>query len=204
MSLLLACFVLLFATAQTDARRFREVTRSLNRAFGPEARADASAARETQRPEQATGSDAALLAGFGRALEALGLSDAVRIEREPRAVRLRARASLFFLPGSAELAPGALAVLEEVGDLARALRCALEVTGHADPATQGSARDPDGLSLASARAIAAARYLIEIGAIAPQQIAAVARGGDDDFARALGAEPRSETLPLEFRFLHQP
>jgi chemotaxis protein MotB len=202
MSLLLACFVLLFATAETDARRFREVTSSLNQAFGPPRAGDAGAAPADRAAAAASSAHEKLLAGLGRALAELGISDAVEVEREPQGFRLRARAALFFLPGSSELAPGALAVLDEVGELAGALRGEVEVTGHPDSAARGDDPDPHGLALASARALAAARYLIEIGAVPPQRIAAIARAESDAFASAAGVA--AEPPPLEFRFRRAP
>lgn len=201
MTLLLAFFVLLYATARTDAQKFRQITSSLQGAFGPRAAQGAASGADAKPPEPDAGSEARLLEGLGAALEERGLSRAVAIEREPRGFRLRAAARLFFLPGSAELAPGALVVLDDIGELARALPHEIAVIGHPDAAPAQREDAEAGWPLAAARAIAAVRYLVEIGAVDPARVSAIARSGARG-AEAGGLVP-AETAPHPVEFLFQ-
>lgn len=202
MSLLLAFFVLLYSTAQIDARKFREVTSSLQGAFGPVADGDAASGAAAGRLRAGdAGSETRLLEGLGASLERQGLTRAVEIERDERGFRLRAKTALFFLPGSAELAPGGLAVLDEIGDLARALPHELSVIGYPDAAPVRREDAEASWPLAAARAIAALRYLVEIGAVEPARASAVARGAAR--GREAGALAPAEPAPLPVEFLFQ-
>ncbi len=198
MTLLLAFFVLLYSFANTDARKFRQVASSLQGAFGAPAGAPRGGAASA--PELARTSEERLLDGLGAALERQGLADRVEIERGRRGFVVRAKGELFFAPGSADLLPGSLLLLDEVGELARALPHELAVIGHGDAV--GARGGPPGGSwqLASARAIAALRHLIELGAVAPERVSAVSYGD----ARPLEGSEASPSDPanrrVEFRF----
>jgi chemotaxis protein MotB len=170
-TLLLALFVVLYATGQTDQVKFQQVAMSLQRAFNIPV-----------LEGQATGSLVAIgdqantfvgLTGVGATIgpelisyaQREQLGDEISVTASKDAVVIRLGGALPFGSGSAELRPEARAALDLVSNTLRTLpdRNPIRVEGHTDSAPPNTGRFPTNWELSAARAGAAARYLAEAG-----------------------------------------
>jgi chemotaxis protein MotB len=178
-TLLLALFVVLYATSKVDEVKFQQVAVSLQRAFnipvltGQTANSPIHVGGNANTFVGLTGIGATIgpeLVSYAQKQE---LGDEVSVTASRDAVVITLSGALPFASGSAELRPEARAALDIVALTLRNLpdRNPIRVEGHTDSAPPNTGRFPTNWELSAARAGAAARYLTENG-VEPDRIVA--------------------------------
>ena len=170
-TLLLALFVVLYATSKADPVKFQQVAVSLQRAFNIpvlEASAGSSLVSIGNTPTSFVG-----LTGVGAVIgpelisyaQKEDLGDQITVTASRDAVVVELAGALVFGSGSAELRPEARRALEIVaeGIRTRAVRHPIRVEGHTDNTPPNTGRFPTNWELSAARAGATARLLTELG-----------------------------------------
>lgn len=179
-TLLLAFFIVLYASSKVDTRKYTDLVSSLRAAFGVSG---------APRPVVPIGDGGDMLLPFP---EPIGLMvqqlsdqlheelklDQVEIEREGRGVVLRFREPFFFTRGSASLSDGAKAVLAKLVPYLLEVPRAIEVEGHTDSLPVRSPLFPSNWELSVARATAVIRYFVEEHRLPPARF--TARGMADN------------------------
>jgi chemotaxis protein MotB len=170
-TLLLALFIVLFATSQVDQVKFQQVATSLQRAFTVPVLQGQTASGAISIGT--TGSAFVGLTGVGAtigeqvvsyALEH-ELGDEVSVTASRDAVIITLQGAMSFNSGSAELRPEARQLLESVVGLVRDLpdQNPIRVEGHTDSTPPNTGRFQTNWELSAARAGATARLLQETG-----------------------------------------
>lgn len=201
-TLLFAFFTVLYATAQTDQTKLEAVIDAMNAAFEggmPEAILDVMTLR--------AGSDLEsphinLQASAEPDLDTLrqnlsgSLSDhTVQIGFVDQALNVVLPERMLFAPGSAELHPTAFPALTRLAEVLVPTPARVEVVGHADGVPLRGGPFGDNWGLASARAVAAVRYLAGRG-MPVERLAAVG---------SVTPDPDPEARAVTFRIrLDQP
>jgi chemotaxis protein MotB len=170
-TLLLALFVVLYATSKADPIKFQQIAVSLQRAFNIpvlEAQAGNSLISIGDNPTSYVG-----LTGVGAVIgpelisyaQKEDLGDQITVTASRDAVVIELAGALVFGSGSAELRPEARQALEIVANTitTRAQRHPIRVEGHTDDTPPNAGRFPTNWELSAARAGAAARFLAEAG-----------------------------------------
>lgn len=178
-TLLLALFVVLYATSQVDQVKFEQVAASIQRAFNIPVLSASSSAGVV-----AVGSMGNTFVGLTGVGASIGpelisyaqqeeLGDQISVTASKDAVVITLSGALPFGSGSAELRPEVRRALDIVATTVRGLpdHNAIRVEGHTDNAPPSSGRFPTNWELSAARAGAAARYLAETG-VEPDRIVA--------------------------------
>ncbi|MGE4552873.1 MAG: flagellar motor protein MotB [Desulfovibrionaceae bacterium] len=171
MTLLLCFFVLLLTLSQVDRQRYEAMSSVMARAMGGKAAPQAAGAPAPGAPP-ASLADAA--AAPRRNLFELQLELAARIgedrthvdlamRTDPYGVAIRLGDELLFDSGSAELKPGAEALLSRLAGPLADSPYHLEVEGHTDDVPIHAGAFPSNWELSAARAAAVARYLMDHG-----------------------------------------
>ena len=219
MSLLLTFFVLLMSFASMDVRRFAAVVGSMRDAFGsqqvhpghleslatslvrlsdvestPFLRVIDVPNRSSERNQDLA--DRLRMTVIGRRLERV-----VQVEETPRGLVLRVPGRLLFDPGSAALRPESLVFLREIADLVKEMPDEVAIEGHTDslPGAAGQAANWD---LSADRAIAALRFLVEVGGVDPRRLRATGYGATRPLAPNREPEERAQNRRVEFVFLN--
>lgn len=169
-TLLFAFFTVLYATAQTDQSKLEAVIDAMNAAFEggmPEAILDVMPLRAGVDLES---THVNLQAAAEPDLDTLrqnlsgSLSDnTVQIGFVDQALNVVLPERMLFAPGSAELHPTAFASLTRLAEVLIPTPARVEVVGHADGVPIRGGPFGDNWGLATARAVAAVRYLVRHG-----------------------------------------
>lgn len=178
-TLLLAFFIILYASSRVDAKRYADLASSVRTAFG---------APLPARPLGAGGGGEKLLP-FGdmvgmlmqqlsAQLEEEIRAGSVEIERTDKGVVLRFRETVLFGLGSATLADEAKRILDKVAQSLLTMSNAIEVEGHTDNLPIRSPLFPSNWELSVGRATAVIRYLVEAHRFPPPRL--TARGMADN------------------------
>lgn len=173
-TLLLAFFIILYASSKVDAKKYTDLVSSLRAAFGVPG---------APRPVVPIGDGGEMLLPFpepvGVLMQQLSVQlneelkqEQVEIEQGERGVVLRFREPLFFTLGSATLSDGAKAVLAKLVPYLLEVPHAIEVEGHTDSLPVKSPFFPSNWELSVARATAVIRYLVEEYQFPPIRLAA--------------------------------
>ncbi len=101
-----------------------------------------------------------------------GLGSFIDINQVAGAIRLEVNESILFAVGSAELKPQGLALLRELAEMFRKQPGMIDIEGHTDNVPIDTELYPSNWELASGRATAVARYLIE-QAVNPGRLRAI-------------------------------
>ena|SRR5688572_22292836 len=170
-TLLLALFIVLYATSKQDPVKFQELAVSLRRAFNVpvlEASAGGSLVSIGESPTSFVG-----LTGVGAVIgpelisyaQKEDLGDQITVTASRDAVVVELAGALTFASGSAELRPEARTALEIVaeGIRTRAARHPIRVEGHTDDTPPSAGRFPTNWELSAARAGATAHLLADLG-----------------------------------------
>lgn len=187
MTLLLCCFVLLFACSSLDVVKFRKALTSLQSAFGilpggmsvmssvelPEPRPEAEQLSSARGKEARF---AELAAKIKKRLEAVGAENKVSLVLE-RGLVIRFVDSVLFDLGQATLRPEGAVLLEAIsGPLAEAGN-PIRVEGHTcDLPVRPGGQFESNWDLSAARAITVVRYFIHSAGITPDRLSAVGYG----------------------------
>jgi chemotaxis protein MotB len=127
---------------------------------------------------------------------------ATGISADDVGVQLRVNSDVMFKPGSAELAPTAERVLQEVISLLSAYNLYLVVRGHAD---SGEVRPPypSNWELSGARAAAVLRYLVDTGKIKATRLRGIAYADTRPVEPGIDETAKAKNRRVEFHF-HRP
>ena len=188
-TLLLGFFIILYATSELDLERFESISLGLAKAFNVPVKEGIDPAGSpvlgggrgllpgpinTGRVDRDLAIIQETLAGHERArvLE----PGEIEVRREDDSIVFRIADSLVFPSASAELRPGALPLLQVIGEIVRDLPNEIRVEGHTDAVPVLTERYPSNWELSSARATAVLRYLTEDGAVDPSRVYAAGYG----------------------------
>jgi chemotaxis protein MotB len=173
-TLLLAFFIVLYASSTVNAKKIAEVAAGLRGAFGV-------ASPQSKVADTGVGGERLLTAPdmLARLLEEIGtvlrgeLQDGkVEVLRTSRGLILRFRDSTFFDLGQATLTAEARQILDRMAPLLKGIPNAIEAEGHTDDLPIRSAQFPSNWELSTARATAVLRHLIEAHGFTPERLSA--------------------------------
>lgn len=191
LTLLLALFVVLYASARLDADRNRGLFEGLQSAFALGTRPDAESdpdrsagrllgAADTDRENDAVPEGSlAPLKQLESSLATLVERERVRLRKDPgislhpteRGLVISLAAAEYFPAGGAEIPADRRRLLAAIAPLLAAETGSLHFEGHTDDRPVGLGPFPSNWELSSARAAAVARYFIEQHGIDPKRIA---------------------------------
>jgi chemotaxis protein MotB len=190
LTLLLALFVVLYASARVDAEKNRGLFEGLQSTFAMgepavEGRDPALAGGlqpgrddDPRRVPEATGSlaplerlESSLVKQLDRERARLKSDPGVSVHPTERGLVISLAASEYFPAGGAEIAPERKRVLAAIAPLLAAETGSLHFEGHTDAQPVKSAAFPSNWELSSARAAAVARYFIEEHGVDPRRVA---------------------------------
>jgi chemotaxis protein MotB len=210
MSLMLVFFVLLFSFASLDLRRFEQLSRALETSFGQRGGAELVLAGAPRGPEivaapdeaggRAASTDAAQVERLRAAVVSRRLEGVLEVEASPRGVVLRVPAALLFEAGSDELRGDGLPLLHEIEGLLRPLPGEVSIEGHADDAGAPGAAN---FMLASERALAALRHLVEVEGFDAKRLRATGFGEVKPLFANSGPIAREKNRRVEFVLLRE-
>lgn len=182
LTLLLALFVVLYASARLDAEKNRGLFEGLQSSFALEGTTTGEPdPGAPERPERVTGATRAIplldhLAArveerLEREREQTSRDPGISVRSTERGLVISLAASEYFPAGGAQLAPDRRRTLAAIAPLLAAERGSLLFEGHTDDRPVRSAAFPSNWELSSARAAAVARYFIDEHAVDPGRIA---------------------------------
>lgn len=190
LTLLLALFVVLYASARLDAEQNRGLFEGLQSSFSLTNRADDDAQTapsatfmrdddvEARRVPDPLGSLAPLKqleAGLAKQLERerarLARDPGISIHKTERGLVISLAAAEYFPAGGAEIPPERRRVLAAIAPLLAAETGSLHFEGHTDDRPVANAAFPSNWELSSARAAAVARYFIDEHEVDPRRVA---------------------------------
>ena len=219
MSLLLCFFVLLLSFATIDIIKFRDMLGSLDEAFGVRRVDPGPWNAATRVPIELSGDDTLVelpaepgarvdrreqdrefARGMRELLERGGRQGLVRSVSSDRGLILRIQGSFMFESGSGEIRLGAMALLDELADLAKSSDYMISVEGHTDDVPIHSAQFPTNWHLSTARAVAGVLYLTGPGELDPARLRATGFAHTRPIAWGHSAEARAENRRMEIVF----
>lgn len=112
------------------------------------------------------------IANYQNIISTQGLGSFIDINQGAGTIRLEVNESILFAIGSAELKPQGLALLRELAEMFKQQPGTVDIEGHTDNIPINTEVYPSNWELASGRATAVARYLIE-QAIDPRRLRAI-------------------------------
>jgi chemotaxis protein MotB len=197
MNLLLIFFIILFAVSKTDAIKYQQITFSLQRAFNVDVMqgGEPGSIGETDNGDTRFNEYLSVRAQIA-SLEAASTvaSDSIAVELTNEGIVIHLDEAVLFPPGSAELRPEAMEVLESMADILGPLPNEVRVEGHTDASQPDPLEYSSNWELSAARAVNVVRYLTAGAHIPPERISAAAYG---EF------RPRSEGDNLEGRRMNR-
>jgi chemotaxis protein MotB len=210
MSLMLVFFVLLFSFASLDLRRFDQLSRALETSFGRSGGVELVLAGAPRGPEivaapdeadgRAASTEAAQVERLRAAVVSRRLEAVLEVEASPRGVVLRVPSALLFEAGSRELHGHGLPLLHEIEGLLRPLPGDVSIEGHADDAGAPGAAN---FVLASERALAALRHLVEVEGLDAKRLRATGFGDVKPLFPNSGPIAREKNRRVEFVLLRE-
>lgn len=179
MNLMLIFFIILFAVSKTDAIKYQQITFSLQRAFNVDV---------LQGGEP--GSIGDVNSGDTRFEEFLSIrsqieslesantvtAESVSVEMNSEGIVIHMDDTVLFPPGSAELRPNAMEVLDSIADVLGPLPNEIRVEGHTDDAQPDPLEYSSNWELSSDRAVNVVRYLTAGAHIPPERLSAAGYG----------------------------
>lgn len=182
-TLLFGFFIILYATSNADAEKYKLFAYGLGDAFNVDVRTghDGGSAvldggrgllpgpvntgtidRDLERVKQTVEERAA----------GAGVAGQVIVTRQGDTIVIRLPNQLLFASASADVRPEAVSVLQVAGSVIAELPHQVRVEGHSDNVPVGTERYPTNWELSAARATAVLRYLIEKGGMNPSRATA--------------------------------
>lgn len=156
LTLLFALFVLLFATAQRDETRARQMAASVREAMGE---------RRGEKPAPL----ASAAEYLKRELKDEIASGKMQVATDPRGVTVTLRDEAFFASGTDALYPGVVDSLGKVAGVLRGLPNAVLLEGHTDSVPVHNGRFRSNWDLSSARSIAVLELFVTKFGIAAER-----------------------------------
>ncbi|MBI4214324.1 MAG: OmpA family protein [Chloroflexi bacterium] len=200
-TLLLAFFVILYALANVDLKKFEDLKGSLSQAFNTGVLTGQSSSsiipagviREEIRETSNNPATSNLLTKLeAQRLEQQGpFPDVISyIAQRPEGVAIAISGTVAFVSGSSELTPEGTAVLRELATTLRELPNDLRIEGHTDNIPTASLRYPTNWELSTARAVAIVRFF-ETNGLAPARLIAAGFGDQRPIAQNATARDRA-------------
>lgn len=199
-TLLLAFFVILYALANTDVKKFENLKGSLSKAFNVGVLSGQSSASlvsaGTINPPVQTESSSSAASNLRSRLEVQqqeGLyQDVIQfITQRQDGISVAVSSTATFVSGSAELTPEGATALRELATTFKELPNSIRIEGHTDSIQPGTVRYPTNWELSAARAVALVRYLESQG-VPPQRLHAAGYGEQRPLAP--NTTPRDRTV----------
>lgn len=205
--ILLAFFILLNSMATLDDKRTRAAFGSLTAVFsgigsGPLVpRGDSLVRIGNEYGLVAEGPGKLAFKVIKKKMEAEGLGEAVSYEIDGEDVLLVFADNVFFDSGKAHLKPEMTAVLDVVAAVVLDTKKRVVIEGHTDNRPIHTALYPSNWELSTARAGAAARYLLERHPVAPDDVSCEGHGEFKPVADNATAEGRAKNRRVVVRFV---
>ncbi len=211
-TLLLALFVVLYASARVDADRRRTLSQGLESAFLFDADSVTpirTAARDSGADTPSSGVEPvpslherlreALATERQRRGDALG----ARLHEDERGLVLSLAATQFFPSGDAEIAEDRRSLLDTLAPILEASEAPLRIEGHTDDRPVRSGLYPSNWELSTARASAVARYFITTHGLDPARFAATGHAEFRPLAENDSAAGRARNRRVEIVLLRR-
>jgi chemotaxis protein MotB len=209
MSLLLTFFVLLLSFSTMEAQQFKMVAGYMREAFGLQTQESytgvpmgttilSTDARQSTRADD----EMDLVKAIRKEMERAGMTEHASVQVTERGVAVRLEGEVLFDSGRSKLKNDALQLVDQIAAMAAASEGEIEVEGHTDDIPISSTVYPSNWELSSARAGAAARYLIAQG-VPAGRIRAVGFADTRPVAPNDSAANRAKNRRVEFLFVRE-
>jgi len=194
-TLLMIFFIVLYSMANTDLKKFAQVSLSIKKGFNiPTENISVFSAGTGSLLDQgglSVGEPSPLVIqslpqqqqDYIQLSEALskfakeeGLAKSISINNSPQGIVITLPAALLFEPGSATLQNKAKSVVAKIAEMLRPLPNTIRVEGNTDNTPTNSPLYPTNWELSTARAVSVVRYLIDHGHLAPKRLQAAGMG----------------------------
>ncbi|HEY66270.1 MAG TPA: flagellar motor protein MotB [Caldilineae bacterium] len=215
-TLLLAFFIVMYASSKSDLERFHEVVAAIQRGFGVGVNILPAGGGTGILPEQGRGTiplpelsqrskdfiAISEILAARTAAQGTGRFVAVNMRREGIAITLSG--ALLFPSGGTELSPESIEILDEIARFLAPLPNQIRVEAHTDDLPTNDPRYPTNWELSVARAVTVVRYLIEHGNIQPERLIAVGRAEYDPLFPNDSREHRALNRRADIVILYPP
>ncbi len=138
-----------------------------------------------------------------QAMSALIGRGLVTVTRQPLWVEVEIKTDILFPSGSAEIEPGAVEILDRIGEILKPLPNRLRVEGHTDNRPIATAQFPSNWELSGARASRIVR-LLESRGVAPARMSVAGQGEHQPVADNATAEGRNRNRRVTLLILDPP
>jgi len=162
-TLLFAFFVVLFAAANSDAKKAVQIAHAVESAF-------------KHRAVAAEAPDASVKLQLEEAFKEEIEKNVIHIVQDSRGVTVSLAEAGFFDSGSATVSESGLLVLQRIAEKLQATSANLRVEGHTDNSPIHTSLFPSNWELSAARATNVLEYLISNAGIPPQRLSAAGYG----------------------------
>ena len=214
MSLLLTFFILLLSFSQLDPVKFKEVSGSIEMAFGVQ---EINPVYESPKGETIIQTNNTAQKGYGNLVVKLhemtestqakkaGAEAKIDIEvfEDYRGIVLRCSDGGMFAPGRAELSPTAWPFLDDVIGAIDGEKVDVQVEAHTDNDPITSKRFETNWHLSAARSVAVVQYLKEAGGLTPSRLLATGRGDSIPIVPNINKRNRAKNRRVEIIFTRQ-
>lgn len=208
MTLLLTFFIMLLSFANMDIVKFRDVTGSVEKAFGIQ--------RIIKEPSPQTGmpmpipmeadpskveAEKERLVNLLRATaKEEGLDRTIFITMDQRGVKMEIAGSVMFAPGDVNLLPEAQRLFSKMVPMIRETPYRIIVEGHTDDMPIRSDRFPSNWELSAVRSATVVRFFIEAGSIAARRFLAQGMAETRPIAENVDDESRARNRRVNLIF----
>lgn len=199
LTLLLALFIVLFAAAQVDQKKFEQIAASLNVAFSGQGLLDSTSGMPQVVPGQPPASpQMSQASGLNEGKEQAFLKETLDLMEVQRKLEqyiqanslagdlqtvltedglvIRIRDTALFPSGSASLLPQSRRFAGEIAKMLATVEQRITVSGHTDNLPISTGEFPSNWELSSRRAVNFMRYLIDDGKLKPERFSAIGYG----------------------------
>lgn len=209
LTLLFALFVVLYATSDANPNKLKQVKVSIDRAFsvgisngdsGASAIFDSGGGGMTEGINEVKSRNfITLTTTLGDFAKQKGLDNRIQVHSDSTSITISLSDNLLFDSGSADLKPGAQAVLTEVASALSGLPNEIRIEGHTDNVPVNSPEFPTNWELSGERATRVLRFIAATGAFQPRQLYTSGYGdtrpvGDNATAEGRAANRRADIV----------
>ena len=181
-TLLLAFFIVMYSMSKVDAKKFGAMAQALQSVLhGKGMDVMKGEGNLMVAPPEAGGpmkiGDLKLLQSqINKLARDMGLKDKITADMDSRGLVIRISESTFFDPGSADLKPEAMNVLDAITVILKSIPNHIRFEGHTDNVPIKTPKYPSNWELSVSRATTCVRYLIEHHNFSPDKISALGYG----------------------------
>ena len=177
-TLLLAFFIVMYSMSQLDAKRFGKMKEALTGVLhgGQSVLKNESDITKTGQGLLNIGNLKIVQSKVEERFKSINRQHDINTEVTERGLIVHVMESALFRPGSADLEPQALEVLDLVADIIKPLPNHVRIEGHTDDRPISTPVFPSNWELSSARATEVVRYMIDGHAMAPTRLSALGYG----------------------------